>query len=181
MPHQRGVLSASDPTTPTGPSHSSFTRSVCAGFSVFEAPTGRGASPIAAVDTSGNVQPAPEDPVLASRRTYWESTGHVSRRVPIPGQPVRRAVVSRMRNEGRTGPTTACVECERIYPQPFSVRATVELRPCSRRFRVSAGRQTLAPESAGTGSAQQPCPQDEDARSMLRPRRATRRRLPTTA
>jgi hypothetical protein len=37
-----------------------------------------------AFDTSGNVQPAPEDPVVASRRTYWESNGHISRRVVIP-------------------------------------------------------------------------------------------------
>jgi DMSO/TMAO reductase YedYZ molybdopterin-dependent catalytic subunit len=37
-----------------------------------------------AFDTSGNVQPAPEDPVLANKRTYWESNGHITRRVSVP-------------------------------------------------------------------------------------------------
>ena len=36
-----------------------------------------------AVDTQGNVQPAPEDPRLAEKRTYWESNGHVARRIRI--------------------------------------------------------------------------------------------------
>jgi DMSO/TMAO reductase YedYZ molybdopterin-dependent catalytic subunit len=36
-----------------------------------------------AVDTQGNVQPAPEDPRLAKKRTYWESNGHVTRRIRI--------------------------------------------------------------------------------------------------
>ena len=37
-----------------------------------------------AFDIEGNVQPAPTDPFLASRRTYWESNGYVTRRVLIP-------------------------------------------------------------------------------------------------
>ena len=37
-----------------------------------------------AFDVEGNVQPAPDDPFLASKRTYWESNGHISRRVLIP-------------------------------------------------------------------------------------------------
>ena len=37
-----------------------------------------------ALDTSGNVQPAPEHPVIANKRTYWESNGHITRRVSIP-------------------------------------------------------------------------------------------------
>jgi DMSO/TMAO reductase YedYZ molybdopterin-dependent catalytic subunit len=37
-----------------------------------------------AFDTEGNMQPAPNDPFLASRRTYWESNGHITRRVLIP-------------------------------------------------------------------------------------------------
>jgi DMSO/TMAO reductase YedYZ molybdopterin-dependent catalytic subunit len=37
-----------------------------------------------AFDIDGNVQPAPDDPFLASRRTYWESNGHITRRVLIP-------------------------------------------------------------------------------------------------
>ncbi len=36
-----------------------------------------------AFDVDGNIQPAPDDPFLASRRTYWESNGHITRRVLI--------------------------------------------------------------------------------------------------
>ena len=36
-----------------------------------------------AFDVDGNVQPAPDDPFLASRRTYWESNGQITRRVMI--------------------------------------------------------------------------------------------------
>jgi DMSO/TMAO reductase YedYZ molybdopterin-dependent catalytic subunit len=36
-----------------------------------------------AFDVHGNLQPAPDDEFLASRRTYWESNGHVMRRVLI--------------------------------------------------------------------------------------------------
>jgi DMSO/TMAO reductase YedYZ molybdopterin-dependent catalytic subunit len=36
-----------------------------------------------AFDIDGNVQPAPEDPFLASKRTYWESNGQITRRVLI--------------------------------------------------------------------------------------------------
>lgn len=34
-----------------------------------------------AFDVEGNVQPAPDDPYLISRRTYWESNGQITRRV----------------------------------------------------------------------------------------------------
>jgi DMSO/TMAO reductase YedYZ molybdopterin-dependent catalytic subunit len=37
-----------------------------------------------AFDADGNMQPAPDDPFLASRRTYWEANGHITRRVLIP-------------------------------------------------------------------------------------------------
>jgi DMSO/TMAO reductase YedYZ molybdopterin-dependent catalytic subunit len=37
-----------------------------------------------AFDVHGNMQPAPNDPFLASRRTFWESNGHITRRVSIP-------------------------------------------------------------------------------------------------
>lgn len=37
-----------------------------------------------AIDTAGNVQPAMTDPVIAKKRTYWESFGQVTRRVQIP-------------------------------------------------------------------------------------------------
>jgi DMSO/TMAO reductase YedYZ molybdopterin-dependent catalytic subunit len=37
-----------------------------------------------AFDADGNMQPAPNDPFLASRRTFWESNGHITRRVLIP-------------------------------------------------------------------------------------------------
>jgi DMSO/TMAO reductase YedYZ molybdopterin-dependent catalytic subunit len=37
-----------------------------------------------AFDVDGNSQPAPDDLFLASKRTYWESNGHITRRVLIP-------------------------------------------------------------------------------------------------
>jgi DMSO/TMAO reductase YedYZ molybdopterin-dependent catalytic subunit len=37
-----------------------------------------------AFDADGNIQPAPDDPFLASKRTYWESNGQITRRVLIP-------------------------------------------------------------------------------------------------
>jgi hypothetical protein len=36
-----------------------------------------------AYSVAGNVQPAPDDPFLASRRTYWESNGYITRRIMI--------------------------------------------------------------------------------------------------
>jgi len=36
-----------------------------------------------AFDLNGNVQPAPNDPFLASKRTFWESNGQITRRVLI--------------------------------------------------------------------------------------------------
>jgi DMSO/TMAO reductase YedYZ molybdopterin-dependent catalytic subunit len=36
-----------------------------------------------AFDVDGNLQPAPDDPFLASKRTYWESNGQITRRVNI--------------------------------------------------------------------------------------------------
>jgi DMSO/TMAO reductase YedYZ molybdopterin-dependent catalytic subunit len=36
-----------------------------------------------AFDVYGNIQPAPDDPYLASKRTYWESNGQITRRVLI--------------------------------------------------------------------------------------------------
>jgi DMSO/TMAO reductase YedYZ molybdopterin-dependent catalytic subunit len=37
-----------------------------------------------AIDTNGNFQPAPDDPFLASKVTYWESNGQITRQVVIP-------------------------------------------------------------------------------------------------
>jgi DMSO/TMAO reductase YedYZ molybdopterin-dependent catalytic subunit len=37
-----------------------------------------------AIDADGNVQPAPEDPPIAGKVTYWESNGQITRRVRIP-------------------------------------------------------------------------------------------------
>jgi DMSO/TMAO reductase YedYZ molybdopterin-dependent catalytic subunit len=37
-----------------------------------------------AFDTDGNMQPAPTDPYLASKVTFWETNGHITRRVLIP-------------------------------------------------------------------------------------------------
>jgi len=36
-----------------------------------------------AIDTSGRVQPAPEDPLIANKLTFWESNGQITRRVRI--------------------------------------------------------------------------------------------------
>jgi DMSO/TMAO reductase YedYZ molybdopterin-dependent catalytic subunit len=36
-----------------------------------------------ATDADGNVQPAPDDPLLAGKATYWESNGHVTRMITI--------------------------------------------------------------------------------------------------
>jgi DMSO/TMAO reductase YedYZ molybdopterin-dependent catalytic subunit len=37
-----------------------------------------------AFDVNGNVQPAPDDPYLAGKVTFWESNGQITRRVRIP-------------------------------------------------------------------------------------------------
>jgi DMSO/TMAO reductase YedYZ molybdopterin-dependent catalytic subunit len=37
-----------------------------------------------AFDTSGRIQPAPNDPEIANKLTYWESNGQITRRVRIP-------------------------------------------------------------------------------------------------
>jgi DMSO/TMAO reductase YedYZ molybdopterin-dependent catalytic subunit len=36
-----------------------------------------------ATDTSGNVQPAMDDPRIARKHTYWESTGQITRKVAV--------------------------------------------------------------------------------------------------
>jgi DMSO/TMAO reductase YedYZ molybdopterin-dependent catalytic subunit len=36
-----------------------------------------------AFDVDGNMQPAPSDPAIASRRTFWENNSHITRRVLI--------------------------------------------------------------------------------------------------
>jgi DMSO/TMAO reductase YedYZ molybdopterin-dependent catalytic subunit len=36
-----------------------------------------------AIDTAGRVQPAPTDPSLATKRTFWESNGQITRRIGI--------------------------------------------------------------------------------------------------
>jgi DMSO/TMAO reductase YedYZ molybdopterin-dependent catalytic subunit len=37
-----------------------------------------------AIDVDGNVQPAPDDPSIANKVTFWESNGQITRRVRIP-------------------------------------------------------------------------------------------------
>jgi hypothetical protein len=37
-----------------------------------------------AFDVDGNVQPAPDDPSIANKVTFWESNGQITRRVLIP-------------------------------------------------------------------------------------------------
>ena len=39
-----------------------------------------------AFDVDGNIQPPPDDPYLASKVTFWESNGQITRRVLIPGR-----------------------------------------------------------------------------------------------
>jgi DMSO/TMAO reductase YedYZ molybdopterin-dependent catalytic subunit len=48
-----------------------------------EAAPGEHAITSRAIDTAGNVQPAPDDPVIANKHTYWESNGQVTRRVRL--------------------------------------------------------------------------------------------------
>jgi DMSO/TMAO reductase YedYZ molybdopterin-dependent catalytic subunit len=36
-----------------------------------------------AIDTSGNIQPAPDDPLIANKKTYWESNGQITRHIHI--------------------------------------------------------------------------------------------------
>ena len=36
-----------------------------------------------AIDTAGNIQPAMDDPWIAKKHTYWESNGHVTRRIRV--------------------------------------------------------------------------------------------------
>ena len=36
-----------------------------------------------AIDTAGNIQPAPDDPSLTNKITYWESNGQITRQVNI--------------------------------------------------------------------------------------------------
>ena len=40
-----------------------------------------------AFDFEGNIQPPPDDPYLASRVTYWENNGQITRSVLIPYAP----------------------------------------------------------------------------------------------
>jgi hypothetical protein len=37
-----------------------------------------------AIDASGEVQPAPDDPFIAGKTTYWESNGQITRHILIP-------------------------------------------------------------------------------------------------
>jgi hypothetical protein len=37
-----------------------------------------------AFDAGGRIQPAPDDPLIANKLTYWESNGQITRRVRIP-------------------------------------------------------------------------------------------------
>jgi DMSO/TMAO reductase YedYZ molybdopterin-dependent catalytic subunit len=36
-----------------------------------------------AIDTAGNLQPAMDDPVIANKKTYWESNGQITRQIHI--------------------------------------------------------------------------------------------------
>ncbi len=47
-------------------------------------PSGQHTVASRAIDTDRNVQPAPNDPIIADKRTYWESNGQITRTVVIP-------------------------------------------------------------------------------------------------
>ena len=36
-----------------------------------------------AIDTAGNIQPAMDDPSIATKKTYWESNGQVTRQIRV--------------------------------------------------------------------------------------------------
>ena len=36
-----------------------------------------------AIDRSGNVQPAMDDPLIANKKTYWESNGQITRHIRV--------------------------------------------------------------------------------------------------
>jgi hypothetical protein len=36
-----------------------------------------------AIDTAGKIQPAMDDPIIANKKTYWESNGQITRHVHI--------------------------------------------------------------------------------------------------
>jgi hypothetical protein len=48
-----------------------------------QAAPGEHTIPSRAVDTQGHVQPTPDDPRIATKRTYWESNGQVTRRIRL--------------------------------------------------------------------------------------------------
>jgi hypothetical protein len=37
-----------------------------------------------AIDADGDVQPAPDDPMITGKKTYWESNQQITRRIAIP-------------------------------------------------------------------------------------------------
>jgi DMSO/TMAO reductase YedYZ molybdopterin-dependent catalytic subunit len=47
-------------------------------------PSGRHTVTSRAIDRHGTVQPAPDAPIIADRRTYWEANGHITRTVVLP-------------------------------------------------------------------------------------------------
>jgi DMSO/TMAO reductase YedYZ molybdopterin-dependent catalytic subunit len=49
-----------------------------------DAEAGEHAITTRATDIHGNVQPAPDDPMIANKFTYWESNGQITRTVEIP-------------------------------------------------------------------------------------------------
>jgi hypothetical protein len=47
------------------------------------AATGEHAITSRAIDRAGQIQPSMSDPVIAKKRTYWESNGQITRRIRI--------------------------------------------------------------------------------------------------
>ncbi len=48
-----------------------------------DASTGEHGITSRAIDTRGRVQPAPDDPILANKHTYWESNGQITRQIVL--------------------------------------------------------------------------------------------------
>ena len=49
-----------------------------------QAPSGHHTVTSRAIDTHGAIQPAPDDPTITERRTYWEANQHITREIVLP-------------------------------------------------------------------------------------------------
>jgi len=49
-----------------------------------QAPAGRHTVASRAIDTNGEIQPTPDDPIITDRRTYWEANQQITRTILLP-------------------------------------------------------------------------------------------------